>query len=273
MSNPERRAARRYHADLPAQLKFRSDRVDVRTTSVARHGVFVTTEAAFSPGDILQLSMELPHDVARPSTFVRGMVTVARSGVATQTKVDTGGPHRGLGLKFFMMNAADKELWDAYIQHLENKDGKKEGESRAERPDNIFAPKRSSDKKGLLRKKEYLGGGHAPVRFIVRPRNLGELTSFGEVEIKRGWMFLKTPLPREIYEGISLILIHPETEEELPIPGRVVRRRSGGPVTERGMEIALSVGPDFKDAFDYFVEHGERADTPSRSLGRAFMSL
>ena len=50
-------------------------------------------------------------------------------------------------------------------------------------------------------------------------------------------MFLKTPIPDQVEPRVKLVLVHPQTEEELRLQARVVRVVAGPTLSERGVGL------------------------------------
>lgn len=93
--------------------------------------------------------------------------------------------------------------------------------------------------------------------FILKLADRAALRAFVEQELERGGFFLRTHLVRELGDRIDVVLVHPETDEELHIEGTVVRRVIAGPLETRGLGVFLkALSSDSKRKLDAFVENG-----------------
>lgn len=214
----ERRRSDRYPAELPVDLMERKGDRRVATTDVGRHGIFVRMDDPPAERLLVQLKLHLP---AGPVPI---LAVVARRVLP--------GPGRvaGAGLQFFVLAPDAKDQWDAYVGSLR-------GERQAA-PDQREAPRRLAS-------------------FLVRLRDVSRLREVYTRDISDGGMFVSTPLVRPLGSEVSLVVVHPASDEEYQLVGTVVRIQEGPP---KGMGIRLSgFGGEEKEAFRRFVETGVAA--------------
>jgi hypothetical protein len=151
-------------------------------TNVSRHGVFVEMESPPPERHLVRVTLKIPSGPA---------VVTAR--VAHRRPPTPGGPS-GMGLHFFAVSVEVKERWDAYVQSLAG---------------------------GAISH----AGGAAPASndalYYVRMRDPERLRAFFDKNVKVGAMTLVTPLLRDVGSPVSLVLVHPLTNNEYVIRGDV----------------------------------------------------
>jgi len=243
MSTPERRAVPRFASTLSVSYRDGDRLIAATTQTIGRHGVFVCTPNPRRPGELIQLDLCIPPTSDHPLRRVKVMAVVSWTvGVGDSERL---GSPTGMGIRFFMLGAVDKDIWDGFVTSLMESSGDEWPREEARELDKAEA------------QSEPLSKENEPIRFLVRARNLGHLKAFGEKELASGQMFLRTPLMRPLHEPVRVVLIHPVTEEELPVDGRVARRIAKGPITARGMDIELlHAGRESMQLFDHFVKSG-----------------
>lgn len=135
-------------------------------------------------------------------------------------------PDRGAGLEMFALSAQSKERWDAFIDSLE---GRPESH-----PTTATTPELAT--------------------FLVRLRSEKRLQEFLEKNYESGGLYMATPVIKEAGAEIALAVIHPLTEQEYQLLGRVTRVHKQAP---KGMEVEiLGRDPKSKAAFREFVKTG-----------------
>lgn len=136
----------------------------------------------------------------------------------------------GAGLQFFVLAPDAKDKWDAYISTL-----------RGDRPaaaDQRATPRRLAS-------------------FLVRMRDVSRLREVYTRDISDGGMFVSTPLLRPIGSEVSLVVVHPASDEEFELYGTVARIQEGPP---KGMGIRLGgFEGEEREAFKRFIETGVAA--------------
>lgn len=135
-------------------------------------------------------------------------------------------PDHGAGLELFALSAQSKERWDAFIDSLE---GRPESH-----PTTATTPELAT--------------------FLVRLRSEKRLHEFLEKNYESGGLYMATPVIKEAGAEIALAVIHPLTEQEYQLLGRVTRVHRQAP---KGMEVEiLGRDPKSKAAFREFVKTG-----------------
>ncbi len=250
MSTREKRLAPRFELELPVTIKTREQELTSHTMTLSRHGVFVATPHLRMAGELIQLYITLPFELVTAAASLKMMAVVAR--VVTTAEAEQRHQKAGMGLKFFMVATADKEIWDAFIAGLD-----RARKLAMARPQEAGAPSATEREAAPVCPIPLPPHRQGPMRFLVRARNPEQLRQFAIRELAQGSMFLRTPLMRSLREEVEIILIHPRTEEEFPIAGLVSGLRSTGPIAERGMAIEFSrCDAPFRSQFDRFVSVG-----------------
>jgi len=227
----ERRKHRRIDCSLVVQLKDRRGTSELMTSDISRHGVFVLTDSPKNERELVQLTFQLG---AFGSVEVIGKV--ARR--VLPAEADEKHPP-GMGVEFFALSAEDKNRWDDFVLKLQ--------EGAAE------APPDGEAKAPPIRRRHPRHIGC----FLVQLRDKQRMREFYTRDISTGGMFLRTPSPGQVSEDVRLVLVHPETKEEFPLAGRVVREVSEGPLEERGVGIAFEeLDEERETALLAFIETG-----------------
>jgi Tfp pilus assembly protein PilZ len=230
----DQRRSRRYPATLVIDLKHGSKVERLKTVDVSRHGLFVATERAPNERFLVQLTIHLPDGQLPATAFVSRSVRKGDRQAA------------GVGLQLFALAAASKQRWDQYIFHL-------------------AGVKPSSAAKEPQKKRE---GPPDAATFLIKLRDKARLVEFYRKNVRAGGFYLATPVIKEAGAQIVLILIHPETEQELTLLGKVVRVCRERP---KGMEIKLQrLSEVERQEIKFFIKHGMRpAPEPSKKTPTA----
>jgi Tfp pilus assembly protein PilZ len=214
----ERRRSDRYPSQLPVDIVERKGDRRIATVDVGRHGIFVRMDDPPAERLLVQLKIRLPDGP------VPVLAVVARRVVA--------GPGRigGAGLQFFVLAPEAKDKWDAYI-----------GTLRGDRPasaDQRTAPRRLAS-------------------FLVRLKDVSRLREVYTRDISDGGLFVSTPLVRPLGSEVSLVVVHPASDEEFELVGTVARLQEGPP-KGMGIRFAHFEGEE-KEAFKRFMDTGVAA--------------
>jgi Tfp pilus assembly protein PilZ len=217
----EQRRSKRYRASLGVELKLGARSQQVRTIDVSRHGLFVETQDAPNERFLVQLVIHLADGPLPATAFVSRRVP------------SDGQRVPGAGLQLFALSAASKTRWDQYIFSLTGLEHRMEqraaAESARDRAPNIAT-------------------------FLIKLRDAPRLAEFYAKNVRAGGLFMATPLIKETGAEVALIIIHPLTEHEFLLMGRVGRVCRERP---KGMEIQLEkLSEKQRSAFKTFVRTG-----------------
>lgn len=214
----EQRRSRRHKTSVDVDLKHGTKTIKTRTVDVSQHGLFVATDEPPNERFLVQLVIHLPDGPLPATAFVSRRVH--------------GDPSRtsGAGLQLFALASAAKERWDRFIAELS----------------------------GVSRPSPKSAGSHSRppdvATFLVKLRDVDRLWAFYEKNVCTGGMYLATPVIKETGAEVALNIIHPVSEEELVVTGRVARVCREHP---KGMEIRLpNFAPEELSAFESFVRSG-----------------
>lgn len=192
------------------------------TRDVGRHGLFVLTKEPPVERHVVKLLVHTPLGPVSATAWVSRRIDVPAPADA-----------RGVGLELFSLARAAKERWDAYVTQLSTTE-----------------PVRPVVKSEVSR----------AASFVVRLTTVEKLAELGRSCIATGHMFLVTPVLRPPGSKVALHFVHPLTDEEHVVVGRVLRVQPGRP---KGIEIGISGSvKDVARAFSEFARtgHGERDD-------------
>jgi len=226
----ERRRYPRFVTALPVLVKERQGAAQLLTADVSRHGAFILTDSPWPERELVMLSFQLPD--GEPLELM-GMV-------ARRVRRDACAERPGMGIDFFALSAEAKERWDKFILGLANQPVEpREAETPpAPAPTRRRHPRRVSC-------------------FLVRLKDKERLREFYTRDLSGGGMFLKTPVPQQVSTQVELILVHPGTDEEFQLAGRVVRTVEGPALSDRGVGIAFEELPAEREAsLLTFIETG-----------------
>ncbi|MCK6550729.1 PilZ domain-containing protein [Myxococcota bacterium] len=221
----DQRKSARFEAALGVQLVYGGVRELVRTTDVSFHGLFVSMERPPPARMMVELTIYLPDGPIPASAFVARRVERATSIVP------------GAGLQLFAVGASAKARWDRFLRAL--------GDERSTQPGDLHHVPRDADRP----------------TFLLKLRDEARLRELFERNVRTGEVYLATPVIKEPGTEVALIVIHPRTEQELLLSGRVVRVRRERP---KGMEIHLEppLAPDVLATIERFVETGIAPEAP-----------
>ena len=154
--------------------------------------------------------VELPERFG-PSGEVRAMALSAWS--IREPLASAQGRPPGMGVKFFMMTAEDKNRWDRFYLELQ----------RAREPDSA--------------RNRVVSSRNGPPKFYLRPRDFLQMFRFQKHSLGGGTFFLRSPYVVDKGRYVQVVVIHPDSKEEFPLTGRVERVVADGPVPLRGMSL------------------------------------
>ena len=215
----EQRRSQRFRHELKVELHDRHGSKEAFAVDVARHGLFLATDEPPRERHLVQLTVHIPSGPIRAA----GSVTRALKGQHDHED--------GVGIQFFALSDDAKERWDAFIFQLQNT------------PPPPTSPPRAA------------GGGST---FLVKLKTAERLKEFAQTHLAAGGTVLFTPVLRGPGEMVTLIVVHPKTDEEFRLPGVIHKAHSDRP---KRLEIHFhGITPALLNAFAAFAETG----TPPR---------
>jgi Tfp pilus assembly protein PilZ len=239
---------------------------DYHTADVSRHGAFIQTDAPKAERELLQLTFLLPDNKE-----VEAMCMVARAYLPRDNFIL--GP--GMGVDLFAISKGAKTEWDGFVQGL-----KIRGESgrapfalvdsalaspsgeREFDPAELEAAAQGEPEPLPLIEGGLAGDADLPTLdledavscFLVRLKNQVELEEFYRTDLKRGGIFLPTPVLAEEGDLVQLILVHPDTHGEFSLDGQVALVDSDGPLESRGIGVQFEeLEPERLEALRKFI--------------------
>ena len=100
--------------------------------------------------------------------------------------------------------------------------------------------------------------------FLVRLKDKARLRQFYTRDIGAGGMFLKTPLLKSEGDDVQLVLIHPESDQEFRLGGKIARVTTDPVMAMRGMGIRFHPRNDAEErALLTFIDTGAEFLDPS----------
>lgn len=186
----DRRLAARHAHDLDVELHQREKRVRLRASDVSRHGLFVACEDPPPLGHALMVTVRLRGGPFVIMANVVRRVTLRREGAL------------GMGMKLFCMGADAKHRWDRFVWSIEH-------------PALEF-PTRATSK--------------AAACFLVQPQDAADLVALFHDNIEHRRVLHLSPAVRKLGAEIQVVLVHPDTHEELAFTARVVELNPDHPL-------------------------------------------
>jgi len=213
----ERRRFDRIEASIPVVLKRGGAQVPLLTGDVSRHGAFIRTDAPCPERELVQLVFELPGTHALDvMCMVTRSIPPARAGAR--------GP--GMGVAFFALSKEAKDLWDRWVLAATRRGRPVPDELPLVTGELVLPPPALAldDVAPLPLRREH---PRHQACFLVRLADRAALHELVTRDISEGGTFISTPLRKPPGEQVTLVLIHPETDDQFPIPGTVVRVDDG----------------------------------------------
>jgi len=185
---------------------------------VSRHGLFILLDPPPPERLLLRFTLDMPDGALEATGFVTRQV-------ATPGMV-------GAGVQFFALASAAKARWDAYLGAI----------ATGRAPTTESGSSEADD----------------GATFLIKLKDAKRLTEFFERRLRAGKVFMTTPLTRPAGSSVSLILIHPESEREFLVRGKV----SEVDAAQRGMNIDVApLTPKLEQRFHEFVQTGLPSET------------
>jgi hypothetical protein len=97
-------------------------------------------------------------------------------------------------------------------------------------------------------------GGPSAATFLVKLKSVDRLADFAQTHLAAGGTVLFTPVLRAPGEPVTLVCVHPKTDEEFKLPGIIARAHVDRP---KRLEIHFTgITPTVMNAFRAFIESG-----------------
>lgn len=227
----EQRRSQRIRHDLVVELHDKNGARTVHAMDVARHGLFLATgQQAPRERHLVQLTVHLPD----------GPIKAAAS--VTRTLKNDGVD--GVGVQFFALSDEAKQRWDEFIFDLQR------SLSSPGRPAASVASLGPSFGPPSTREAAASQGA----TFLVKLKNVERLKDFAATHLASGGTVLFTPVLRLPGEVITLVVVHPKTDEEFRLPGIIHKAHEDRP---KRLEIHFhGITPALLRSFDAYVETG-----------------
>ncbi len=211
---------------------------------VARHGLFVAIPDPPPNRHLVQLVLHLPSGPMQAAASVSRVL-----------------PGQGAGLSLFALSTEAKGRWDSYVQqvqHYAQQHGMLPG-----------LPSSSSSSSSSSSALSSSSGSSSPAlaspprplsipSFVVKLKTVSRLRDYVTSHVAVGGTVLFTPVLPPAGSSVQLLVVHPETEAEFALGGRVHRAITDAP---KRLEIVF-VNVDVV-AFARFVETGA---PPARAM-------
>lgn len=255
----QRRSPRIRH-ELVVELHEKQRTRRLFALDVARHGLYLATDDPPHERHLVQLTVHLPQGPIKAAASV--MRTIKHDNL-----VD------GVGVQFFALSGDAKQRWDEFIFALQ----------RATPPRGVLHPGGGAAARGTAASitlppipplpgttlpgtpslpptaAEALRPGSGAERelgatFLVKLKTLDRLREFGQTHLAAGGTVLFTPVLRAEGELVTLVVVHPKTDEEFRLPGFVHRAHGDRP---KRLDIHFhGVTPAVLQSFALYVDSG-----------------
>ncbi|MBK8013413.1 MAG: PilZ domain-containing protein [Deltaproteobacteria bacterium] len=223
----EQRRSPRYRCGLVVDLTEGRARRRLISVDVSRHGLFLSTETPPRERFLVRLTVHLPDGPMSGTAFVSRSVGTDAGGLL------------GAGFQFFALSMQSKQRWDSFIHQIA-------GRGTVSLPvAHIGPPDRAT--------------------FIIKLKDMARLLEFYEKNFTAGGLYIATPVLKETGAEVGLVIVHPDSEQEFMLVGRVERVCDEKP---KGMEVCLQpLLPDERRQFRDFIKTGVSPERTTRPDG------
>jgi type IV pilus assembly protein PilZ len=166
--------------------------------NLSKGGLFIKTEKALDTQTIVEVNLKLPN-LADPLNLVGEVVHTIDAGMAK-----SNGWNAGMGIHFVDFEDGVQQILEEYI-------------------------KASVAKKATQLAKDRRSHPRVLKSLRVKFPSLKVLQEDYSQDISSGGMFIQSQTPRPLGEKILIVLVHPDTKEELKLKGKVVRKSQEDP--------------------------------------------
>ena len=219
----EQRRSSRFRQSVDVDLIDKRGARRGRAIDIARHGLFVAIVDPPHNRHLVQLVLHLPDGP------LQAAATVSRT-LAGQ----------GVGLQLFALSSEAKRRWDAFIAYTQHRlDAPPQQTAGASQP-STPAPT-SFDLSALS----------STPAFVVKLKTMERLRDYLQSHVAAGGTVLFTPVLPVAGTRVQLLVVHPLTEAEFPLVGRVHRA-----VTDAPKRLEILFEHTDMIAFARFVDSG-----------------
>jgi type IV pilus assembly protein PilZ len=221
-----RRELLRVDAQVEVQFKSFEQFYKEYTSNISRGGIFIQTGDPLPKQSVLEVRLILPHE-PEPVMVVGEVVHVIDKRIARQH-----GWNEGMGVQFVDYEETAKQAIDSYVKRKFEKD----------------PSSKTPDRRRHLR---------VPMRLRVKFPDMHTFLDNYASDISQGGIFIESGSPKQVGEILMVILVHPDTDEELELEGEVVRVSRHDPKTPKsvsGMAIKfINMTSEKRRAIDDFL--------------------
>ena len=216
------RRSRRFGQRIDVDVIDRHGTRRGRAINVARHGLFVAVVDPPRDRHLVQLVLHLPDGPLQAAASVSRIIA-----------------GQGVGLSLFALSTDAKRRWDAFIIRTQQ---------RAE------AAHTDSSSTATTPSSSSTGPVHGPdmPSFLIKLKTLERLQDYLKSHVAAGGTVLFTPVLPTAGTLLQLVIVHPATEVEFALLGRVFRAVATPP---KRLEILFE--PTDLVAFGHFVDSGQ----------------
>lgn len=267
-----RRVYRRHAISLRVYIRTDADWVEGSTADVSRRGLLVRIGRTFEVGVGIEMRVEMTDG------RMLALLGIVR-------RVQEAGPEAGampgLGIELVGMSDEVQQRWDTFVLGVDAEEplAPAPGDNRlyhGERTEVLeqqmlrdqIAHARQQAEARAVGAPVARPGRHTAARFggnrqgvaqlVVLPKTEAEVRSLARHVYDRVRIYLQTRSPRTVGEQVSVILVHPDTDAEFSLDGRVasvVRAEDGEQI---GLRVRFEpLPPELALPFESFVETGE----------------
>ncbi|MFH1811339.1 MAG: PilZ domain-containing protein [Pseudomonadota bacterium] len=214
-TSDKRRLARRYPCEIDVELHLQQQRLSARTVDVSRHGLFVSMAEPPAENRVVFLTLMVPGEK---------LETMA---VVTHRKLEPSRDERGAGFKFFAMSQEALQRWESFLASLGS------GHSVLPQP-------QGEDRIGA-----------AVATFFIQLDSAMDMFNFFERHVARGEIVRVTPPVRELGAEVTILFVHPTTQEEFSLKALVEELYADNPL-RMGIRFP-PLDPELRRAFLRFL--------------------
>ncbi|MGF1509552.1 MAG: PilZ domain-containing protein [Myxococcota bacterium] len=219
----EQRRSQRHRCRLPVVVTRGKAVTRAVTLDVSRHGVFLLSPDPPPERLLLKLTIEIEQQSVEATGFV--------------TRRVAEGPLAGAGIQFFALSSQAKAHWDQFVSSF----------SGTAPPSWALGSEPPTD------------APENTASFLIKLKDTQRLIEFFERKVKTGQVHMNTPLLKELDAPVSLVIIHPESEREFTVQGRVAHVETA---PQKSMTIDIgTVTPKMVRRFEEFVHTGELSES------------
>jgi len=235
----------RHPTGLKVELFVEGKWQEFVTADVSRKGVFVRIGSPkYKEGQAIQMRIELPDRRVLP------MLAQVRRVVQSALQSPTG---TGVGLEFSAIGADLRAKWDDFIQTLRQK---KVSDGFVENSQNLRDMLPPPHVRELLKKMRESGElvsappmtrateDLQPIVVEIAPQSTDRLTAFAERCARGGAVFLRPKHRCDVGRRLSVVLVHPATDEEHVVHAVAERVVYGDDRTYAGVQVRFAPLPE-----------------------------